>query len=326
MKLSERYNNKLNVAGSGYDNILVQMELTNACNHRCVFCPNHSSNRKRTMMDMHFAKRIIDEADAFLGENRQICFHMNGEPLLYKGIEELIAYSKNKNFDYVFLTTNGTVGDNDLLSRIYDAGLDSIKFSINAGSAETYLNIHGYDGFERAIEALKYSSNYRDKNRKDLKLFVSCVGFKDNKDELLSLQERVSSYCDEVVFYYPCGYAGSNNSLARELRCDLSDLDIKAMEIKHNAPCAVLWNSINVTCEGYLSLCCSESDNRLIVEDLHNQNLKEAWESEKMQKIRELHMKGDVKGMPCWSCIYEDVFNENDIDKDLFSLAIEKRR
>lgn len=90
-----------------------------------------------------------------------------------------------------------------------------------------------------------------------------------------------SCYCDEVVFYYPCGYAGQKLA-SLEDRCDLSKLSVKSFEIRHTVPCAVLWNSINVTCEGYLSLCCSESDNRLIVEDINHIGVKEAWLGEKM--------------------------------------------
>ncbi|MGN0620282.1 MAG: radical SAM protein [Porcipelethomonas sp.] len=330
MNLSERYRKKLegvpDTENSDLDGILLQIEVTNICNHKCCFCPNQYSVRSRKIMDVSFAERIIDECNEFLGKDRKICFHMNGEPLLYKELPRLIRYSKQKNFDYCFITTNGSAATDELLTGIFEAGLDSIKFSINAGSNETYKKIHGQDDFEKAIHALKFSSEYKKKHNKNLKIYVSCVGTKDNFGELEKLNKMVEDYCDETVFYYPCGYAGQNNSLAKELRCDLSCLNIKTFDIKHSAPCSVLWNSINVTCEGYLALCCSESDNRLIVEDLNSKSVKEAWLGEKMNRVREKHLSGEIHDLPCYSCITEKNYDEKTIEKDIFELSLEKRK
>lgn len=328
MDLKQRYEDKLKSDISNYknfDNILLQIETTNKCNHRCYFCPNKDSKRKKSDIDYNFAKKVIDECAGWLGKNKKICFHMNGEPLLYKRLPELIEYAKLKDYEYVFITTNGSLATDEKLKDIFDAGLDSIKFSINAGTKENYIRIHGRDAFKNVINAVKYSYNYRKESRKNYKIYASCVATKDNFDELLSLDNLLKNYVDECVFYYPCGYAGQNNNLAKNLRCDLSELPIKKVEIKHTKPCSVLWNSINVTCEGYLSLCCSESDNRLIIEDLHNMTVKEAWLGEKMNKVRKLHLAGNLVNTPCLSCIEECDYNEKEMDKDLFDLSINVR-
>lgn len=328
MNLSERYKQKLegnyqqNAESINFDGILVQLEVTNACNHKCVFCPNIDSKRKKQMIDYELAKRVISECAEFLGEDKKICFHMNGEPLLYDKLVDLIRYAKEKTYDYVFLTTNGSRAGNEILSELFDAGLDSIKFSINAGSRETYKKVHGLDDFDKAMEALRFSSEYRKKKNMNYKIYVSCVGINDNKDELEVFNKVASNYADEVVFYYPCAYAGQKIDKSKELRCELDSLDIKSFEIIHNYPCAVLWNSINITCEGYLSLCCSESDNRLIVEDINNKAIKEAWLGEKMSRIREKHKVGDIEDTPCFSCITESDYYEKNIDKELFELAL----
>ena len=99
-------------------------------------------------------------------------------------------------------------------------------------------------------------------------------------------------------------------------------MDVKSFEIKHTVLCAVLWNSINVTCEGYLSLCCSESDNRLIVEDINNGSVKEAWLGEKMMAIRKGHLEKQIANMPCYSCVTELPYDASKIDKELFELSL----
>ncbi len=332
MNLSERYREKLEKktviakAGEELNDILLQIEVTNACNHKCYFCPNEYSSRPVKMMPYEFAVKVMRECADFLGTGKKICFHMNGEPLLYRQLPDLVRLSKELGYEYSFVTTNGSVATDELLKALFDAGLDSIKFSINAGTRESYLKIHGKDDFEKAIHALKFAAAYRKESRKNYKIYVSCVGTKDNYTELEEFAAYAERLCDEVVFYYPCGYAGQNNQLAKELRCDLSKLDIKTFEIKHTCPCSVLWNSINITCEGFLSLCCSESDNRLIVENLNEKDVKEAWLGEKMQAIRALHTEGKIQNTPCFACINETEYEEKEIDKELFALALEQRK
>lgn len=329
MKLSQRYTEKLKTHQGNteisLDGILVQIEVTNACNHRCCFCPNEGSSRQKKMIDLDFAKRVMAECAELLENDKRICFHMNGEPLLYRELPQLVRYSKELGYDYSFITTNGSVASEALLTELFEAGLDSIKFSINAGTKETYKKIHGKDDFEHAVNALKFSYQYRVDHEKDYKIYVSCVGIKDNYHELKAFSDFAEQYSDEVVFYYPCGYAGQNNDAAKKLRVDMSELGAKTFEIKHTSPCNVLWNSINITCEGYLALCCSEADNRLIVEDLNQISVREAWLGDKMCRIREKHLNHDIIHMPCHSCISEKDHDEV-IDSDLFGLALEKKR
>ena len=329
MNLTERYSKKLETTVNGQqislDGVLLQLEVTNACNHKCTFCPNVESHRSKKMIDFELAKRVMKECADFLGADKRICFHMNGEPLLYKRLPELVEYSKKLGYEYSFITTNGSLANEELLTRLFEAGLDSIKFSNNAGSRETYKKIHGVDNYENAINALKFSWKYREENGKKYKIFVSCVGIKQNYEELETFNQMASCYCDEVVFYYPCGYAGQKLA-SLEDRCDLSKLSVKSFEIRHTVPCAVLWNSINVTCEGYLSLCCSESDNRLIVEDINHIGVKEAWLGEKMMTIREKHAKMNIEEMPCLSCVTETPYDITKIDKHLFALSLQNNK
>lgn len=329
MKMSERYHSKLSgrpdIESTEYNGILVQLEVTNACNHKCYFCPNRNSIRDTKMMDFDFAKRIIRECKELIGKDSKICFHMNGEPLLYKRLPELIEFSKELGYEYCFVTTNGSVATDSLLKELFDSGLDSIKYSINAGTRETYNKIHGKDDWDKVISSLKFASRYRKESNKNYCIYVSCVGTRDNINELEGLKAEVDEYCDEIVFYYPCGYAGQNNALAKEIRCDMSGLDIKTFDILHSRPCNVLWNSINVTCEGYLSLCCSESDNRLVVEDLNKMSVREAWLGHKMSSIRNKHLNGDIADTPCLSCVEGADYTEELMNRDLFELSLSVR-
>lgn len=301
------------------DGVLLQLEVTNTCNHSCIFCPNHSSQRKKVFMDYEFARNSIMECANFLGKDKRICFHMNGEPLLYKQLPELVALAKEYGYSYIFITTNGTVGDKEIYRKIYEAGLDSIKFSINGGTAEAYRKIHGKDDFKKAISALKYAWEWKKEHNPNMNVFVSCVGNKMNKSSLKRLQRLVEPFCNEVLLYYQNAYAGQVLDMEEQMRCDLSDLEIKTFDLKHTIPCPVLWNSINITCEGYLALCCSSgTDHRMIIDDLKNKSIQDTWLRGNIQKIREKHRKNDIVDTPCYACITEGAYIKEDMNKKYF--------
>ena len=66
--------------------------------------------------------------------------------------------------------------------------MDSIKFSIHGGTPETYEKIHGKNDLDRVIKNLKYVDEYRKKNNKKLKIFVS-MGTYANTNEIELLRK-----------------------------------------------------------------------------------------------------------------------------------------
>ena len=53
------------------------------------------------------------------------------------------------------------LGGPDKFRELLDAGLSSIKFSINGGTREAYLRAHGKDHFDRAVENVRFTNAYR---------------------------------------------------------------------------------------------------------------------------------------------------------------------
>lgn len=110
----------------------------------------------------------------------------------------------------------------------------------------------------------------------------------------------------------------------KALHTDLEDLGLKTFSIRHTAPCAVLFNSINVTAEGYLATCCSTGEDlRLAVEDLHEMPVKDAWLGARMEAIRKKHMAKDLSHTPCASCVCHVPYEKERIDPILFPHARE---
>ena len=121
------------------------VELANLCNHSCVFCPIEKMTRKGRHIDRQLLERVLLEAYR-LG-TRELGFYGGSEPFVSKQLEHFIEFSKTTGFEYVYISTNGSIPSKDRMSSVLDSGLDSIKFSVNGGDRESYLAVHGKDDF-----------------------------------------------------------------------------------------------------------------------------------------------------------------------------------
>lgn len=267
------------------DNMLV--ELTNACNHRCMFCTNHKMTRPISWIDKSLLYRLLEEAYS-LG-TREVGFYTTGEPLLSKDLYLYVEKAKNIGFDYVFIATNGALARPDRIKPVIDAGLDSIKFSINAGTSSTYKTIHGKNDFDLVINNLKWISNYRTKIDHPLKLYVSYVITKQNQHELSLLKNIISPYID----YMHADQVGNQAYMIG---------NTKKSSVK--IPCSMLFNRVHITCEGYLTICCTDFQNYLVVADLNKSSLEDSWNNELFVEMRRRHLNNDVKGTLCYRCAY----------------------
>ena len=153
ISLKERINEKINT------NIIhesapkyMMLELTNACNHKCLFCAHRKSDRPIVNMDKDFAIRMLEEGyDMGI---KEVGLFLVGESFIYPYLVDIIEKAKRIGYTYVYCTTNGVLASPNMLKAIIRAGVDSIKFSINATDSSKYKVVHGKDDFDEVIPAL----------------------------------------------------------------------------------------------------------------------------------------------------------------------------
>ena len=288
----------------------IGIEINNSCNHKCYFCPNPTMDRPRAVMDDAMVMRITREA--YEAGIRQISFYSGGEPFLNRSLAKYVRYAKELGFTYVYLSSNGGKVVTSHIEAVLDAGLDSIKFSVNAGNAETYALVHGHDEFDDVMRNVEFVARYRRERNRSLRLFVSFVDTPLSHDTFPALKERIGSLVDEVVVY-PFVVIGT--PLKRRVEKDGTErpyIDYDSTDrgedwnrSRLRLPCYQLWSYLNVTMEGYLSACCSDYNNDLVIGNLNDMSLTDAWHSEEFQELRRRHVSGDVSGTLCEGCIMQ---------------------
>ncbi len=274
-------------------NMLV--ELTNACNHRCIFCANRKMTRAVGHIDDALLFRVMGEA--FELGTREVGFYATGEPFASPSLARYVGEAKRLGYTYIYVTTNGALATPLRAREVIDAGLDSIKFSINAGTRESYERIHGYDDFHRVLQNLAFVAEYRKTLDRPFKVYVSCILTRYTVGEQDRLRLLVEPLVDDIVFLNVRNQGGFMFEVNEYLSVD-------GHTSMRTPPCPMLFNRIHITCEGYLNACCVDYQNYLAVADLNTLSLRDAWLSESFVQLRQRHLAGTLEDILCYNCLF----------------------
>lgn len=274
----------------------LMVELSNACNHACVFCANPKMTRRRRLIDAALLRSLMAQARE-LGAN-EIGFYTTGDPFVHKDLEHYVREAKRLGYAYTYVSTNGALATPERSKAVIDAGLDSVKFSINAGTRESYQAIHGKDDWDTVITNLRFVSVYRKGVGRPLKLAITYVVIPQNRHECESFRATFGPLVDDIRFQEVDLQQGNMPE-------NLEWLAAESTATPMQAPCYMPFSRAHITCEGYLTLCCVDYQNYLAVADLKTMSLLEAWQHPLFIAMRERHLRNDLKGTLCWNCIHQ---------------------
>src|SRR5215212_7185996 len=115
---------------------IVQIESTNICNAKCVFCPRDDMHRRQGIMSVDLFRKVVDEC-VELGITH-VRMHNYGEAFIDKRLVEKVRYAKDKGVAEVGMISNGSLITEDVAVGMIDAGLDAINISVDAAGKEVF--------------------------------------------------------------------------------------------------------------------------------------------------------------------------------------------
>ncbi|MFW5671878.1 MAG: radical SAM/SPASM domain-containing protein [Acetivibrio ethanolgignens] len=270
------------------------IETSNACNHACIFCAHQKMKRKIGKIDKSLAFNLLEQA--YVLGTREVGFYATGEPFLVPELPEFIRKAKEIGYTYVYLTSNGSLATPEKIQAVIDAGLDSIKFSINAPERELYRFIHGRDDFDTVMKHLKYLNEYRKISGRQYKIFITGILTRFTEQCKEDYYRVFSELADEIVFKNVYNQGGYMPEIDTLLKCTTDQETYRR--------CNLPFDAISVTCEGYLSIENADFENMLIVADLNKVSLKEGWYGEKMKEVRKMFLEDRLEGTICDGCVH----------------------
>lgn len=134
------------------------LEVSNACNMRCAMCADFGPDDTQSSIFRDPHPGVVGEdvrcaiVPAFAGLVALHC-HGFGEPLLYRGLAELVEEAK-AHAVYTDFFTNGMRLGAELAERFVRCGLDRITVSMNGTTSEQYTMVHTGGRFELVCENL----------------------------------------------------------------------------------------------------------------------------------------------------------------------------
>jgi len=282
----------------------VKIELTSHCDLKCWFCATSHKLRPKGEMDWDLYCRLIREFKES-GVEELGMFYL-GESLLYKRLPEAIAEAKKVGIEYVFLTTNGRLADEDKTRPLMEAGLDSLKFSFNYADAEQFKDVTGVNAFDRVFENLKTTVRVRDEVNKETGhhcgVYASSILYDgEQQEKMAETVEQITPYVDQHYFLPLYSQAGLTAG-ERNTKPTPGNMG-RVGNLRSPLPCWALFTEARVTYDGFLSACCFDHDGRFHMGDLTKMNFLEAWNSQNFQALREAHLACDVDGTVCEKCV-----------------------
>jgi len=287
----------------------VKIELTGRCNYRCGFCALRMRDKQPTAKDdmpIELFKRITTEMREAGVEEIGI-FYL-GETLMNSRLAvEAIKHLKDIGVPYVFLTTNGSLCTPNVACALMEAGLDSLKFSINACNEEQFEQVMGVSRrwFRKSIDNVKSTWQVRETNGFKTKLYASSIKYDgDQFEEMQDVVDEILPFVDEHYWLplYSMGSVAEQRERELGYRPTAGNQGRLGGLVKP-LPCWSAFTEGHVRSDGTFSLCCFDADGRFTVGDLKENSFMEVWHSDKFQEIRAAHLKEDLTGTVCEKCV-----------------------
>jgi hypothetical protein len=251
---------------------IVQIESTNICNAKCVFCPRDEMHRAQGVMSRELFRKIVDECAA-LGITH-VRMHNYGEAFLDRYLSEKIRYAKNKGIKEVGMISNGSLITEKVARAVIEAGLDAINISVDAGGKEVFDATRIGLNYDKVVANIERLVRIRTElGRRRPKLILSFVRQHNSADEEAFIQHW-RGVADKIHITDLHNWAGTLNH-----------------ESDVNYPCYRPWLTFTVLWDGRVSLCCADFDGRTVLGDLNTQSIQDVWNGQAYRAVRREHLE-----------------------------------
>jgi len=287
----------------------VKIEISPRCNYRCGFCALRTREAQpKWDMDFDLFKRITREMrDA--GVEEIGVFYLGESFMNPRLLVNCISYLKRDiGMPYVFLTSNASMSFPEAVEECMKAGLDSLKWSVNAADEAQFEKIMGVAPrlFRRALGNIRSAWEVRKSGGYKTGLYASSIRYDGEQQEKMErlLAERVRPYVDQHYWLplYSMGAFATQREAELGYRPTAGNQG-RIGALREPLPCWSAFTEGHVTAEGNLSACCFDATSHWTMGDLNKQSFMEAWNSEAFVKLRAAHLKKDVSGTVCEQCL-----------------------
>jgi len=280
---------------------------TTYCNFRCNYC-GHSLGYKKMKelydftpmtMEMPIFVRIVEQIAQFPEKLKLLSLTGHGEPLMNPNIADMVAYAKERNIaQRIEIISNGSLLTGDTAILLDEAGLDTIRISLQGLSSEKYKQICSVQiDFDSLVDNIRFLYN----NRKNCQIYVKVLDVTLENGEEQKFYDIFGDITDRmyIEFCKPV-YEGVNYENI-SITTDRYGNTHEKREV-----CPLCFYMLSVLPNGDVEPCDSIYK-PIILGNVKNKTLTQMWNSEALRQFRIMQLKKERSNNPkCKVCCAPD--------------------
>lgn len=317
----------------------VNIEPSSRCNIKCIYCMHSLSQSDKNAqgfsdnycggnMTKETYNLLLDQLAEFPHKIKSITFGGVGEPLMNKDLPKMVAELKSRNItDRINLITNGLLLSENTSSELIEAGLSSMKISLQGIDSQGYFDTCGVKiDFDKFLHNLDFLYKHKDQCAIGIKIADISLYRGKSDSERPGVEEEYkamfSDKCDKLGIEHivPCFTAVDYNKVkgmsGHKSRYNIVERSTKV--------CSQPFYRINIMQNGCVTLCTM-----LGLHDewmnIHTHSLKEIWNSNERKEIllNILHNNDDASIAKCQNCNikYDFAYSEDNLDPYVNEIA-----
>ncbi|HVO77176.1 MAG TPA: radical SAM protein [Candidatus Bathyarchaeia archaeon] len=249
----------------------IQIESIIGCDADCPFCPQKKIDRKPVRMSERVWKKIIDDTRGLGITYRPF---LQNEALIDKRLAEIVAYIKEDPTARVEINTNASLLDERRSIELIEAGIDLVRFSIDAFSSET---------FARCRVGLDYRKVVDNVNR-----FVTLAGRGGRVVTEVRMIDMESNRHEQRAFidYWS---ARADRALIVPLYSWPWDEGVRMVR----KPCLKMREEMFFYTDGRAVLCCWDIAGRAVIGDVTTESVLDIWNGAVRREFAEILSRGE---------------------------------
>ncbi len=268
--------------------ITLIIENTGKCNLKCPMCPRELGYYPPQDFDFNLFKRIIDEVST----QTELVFPWGGgEPLLNSDLYNMIRYCKDAGI-YTVVSTNATLLNERRSRKIFESGLDNLIIAFDGTTPEVYEKYRKGAKFHKVRNNILRFLEIKKETQSNVFVVVQMVRLPENQHQVHDFQRMWSiEGVDEVRIKED------------EIVIPEVALEERINHERRRHPCYQLWHGPpTISYQGDFFPCCYTWQSEPIG-NVNDKSVFELWNSKKMQRMREAHLRGDLRDYPeCQDC------------------------
>ena len=269
---------------------VVEIELTNDCNQRCVHCPRNQMTRPVGYMAFPTFAKVVDEMARY--PYRVLRMVGLGEAAMHPDFARMLDYAKSRKVD-VDITSNGTIFDVLSFEEIAASSIVMLGISVDGVDERSYAKIRlGGDYAKLRAHMAGFSAFRKATGRGPMVVARSVIMPRAQtgvENYVAAFKAEWADLCDRIKF---------NTMMPPEART-VYDTGRVCDDIFFNA---------HVRWDGRVPLCNYQT-HYTAPEWLGNVNdepLVTLWKSSRAQEVRRAHLSGDLaKAEFCKRCFFQ---------------------